>query len=135
MQHLLMLAILKIKEIAEKLGLIADYVVEGGTYGLIHWKKWNNGDVEAFFESVTHEFTLMANGFMGGYLYYKDIDSLPDWLFTKIESIHVTGYLGTGVGWGCGVAFSPTHIRLYIVGNQNSTQGTVTGCTLKGRWK
>ena len=46
MQHLLMLAILKIKEIAEKLGLIADYVVEEGTAGIWTYRKWNSGKVE-----------------------------------------------------------------------------------------
>ena len=50
MQHLLMLAILKIKEIAEKLGLIADYVVEQDTITSAsttwHYKKWNSGYAE-----------------------------------------------------------------------------------------
>ena len=48
MQHLLMLAILKIKEIAEKLGLIADYVVEQGTDGIWTYRKWNSGIAECW---------------------------------------------------------------------------------------
>lgn len=48
MQHLLMLAILKIKEIAEKLGLIADYVVEQGTSGIWTYRKWNSGIAECW---------------------------------------------------------------------------------------
>lgn len=48
MQHLLMLIIIKIKEIAEKLGLIADYVVETGTSGIWTYRKWNSGVVECW---------------------------------------------------------------------------------------
>lgn len=35
--------VLLVKEIAEKLGLIADYVVEQGTSGIWTYEKWNSG--------------------------------------------------------------------------------------------
>lgn len=40
--------ITKVKEIAEKLGFIADYVVEQGTSGIWTYRKWNSGIAECW---------------------------------------------------------------------------------------
>ena len=43
MINILRSLILKVKELSNKLGLIADYVVEQGTSGVFSWEKWNGG--------------------------------------------------------------------------------------------
>ena len=81
MQHLLMLAILKVKEIAEKLGLIADYVVEQGTSGIWTYRKWNSGvaeiwgRIEGSTNNVGSNFTYVTFPF-----YFQDTD----------YSVHIT---------------------------------------------
>ena len=46
MEGLLLALINKVKEIAQKLGLISDYVVEQGTSGDWNYVKWNSGRCE-----------------------------------------------------------------------------------------
>ena len=48
MKELLTGIINKIQQIAEKLGLIADYVVEQGTSGTWTYRKWNSGIAECW---------------------------------------------------------------------------------------
>lgn len=66
MQHLLMLAILKVKEIAEKLGLIADYVVEEGKSGNWNYTKWNSGRCELWGKFVQTQTAYSANNWIVG---------------------------------------------------------------------
>ena len=48
MEGLLLALINKVKEIAQKLGLISDYVVEQGTSGIWTYRKWNSGIAECW---------------------------------------------------------------------------------------
>lgn len=73
---------LKIKDIAYKLGLIADYVVEHGTDGIWTYRKWASGIAECWGEQVENNGSFSA----WGYLYAHDIPSVnfPSGLFEKV---------------------------------------------------
>lgn len=135
MLELLTLLTNKVKAIAYKIGLIADYVVEQNATGKLNYRKWNSGLIEAWYTEFTSIGTLMATSFMGGYLFYKEIQDIPNGLFKTMDSISVNGRMGTGVGWGLGVSYSMTHVRIYVCGNQNDTNMTVHSCEIRGRWK
>lgn len=133
MQHLLMLAILKIKEIAEKLGLIADYVVEEGTSGVWTYRKWNSGVMEMWGE-VTQTLTnyTTVGGVFGG---YYSIINLP---LSFIDSPHLNYNVNISNGFGIAASAGNTgtnYFRWHGLGTVIGTCSCTVKAHLRGRWK
>ena len=100
MKELLTPLIQKVKEIAEKLGLIADYVVEQGTSGIWAYRKWNSGIAECWISTATSVIGSTASGALSGG-YYAQLNSPPfGYLpikFVTYPSIVGSARLGSGL--------------------------------------
>lgn len=131
---------LKIKDIAYKLGLIADYIVETKTSGNWKYEKWNSGKYVAWTTGHKTATGSSAGSSTIGYDYtFKT--TIPSG-FKKVE--HVSGHAGAKVDtgafrWGAWTGWywvdsSPTVLNLYTSGNY---QNTTIGYSLKvtGTWK
>lgn len=122
----------KVKDIATKLGLIDDYVVERGTSGIWTWRKWSSGVVEA---EATHSRNYgTGQAFSGAMRYASTTVALP-----KISGVTWTrgygclewGSIGTALA-----AFENGAITLYVVRLNGTTVGLMkTALFLKGTWK
>ena len=134
MKHLLMLVVLKVKEIAEKLGLIADYVVEEGLYN-DYWycRKWNSGVVECWLRQTWQPTGNYIGQLLGGHCYHVSM-GIPS-IFTHIEVAKGDGRTGTGIGNLSAIPVTLTQIDVYIVGNQQSANMIVRSFYIIGRWK
>ena len=131
MQHLLMLIIIKIKEIAEKLGLIADYVVEEGTSGEWTYRKWASGIAECWVDTSG---TWSSDGTVCGWYYRLATINLPSGLFIKVKACSASGTWGTGVSIITARGYNASSIRLSLISNQDG--GNVWwNAHIIGRWK
>ena len=140
MQHLLMLAILKIKEIAEKLGLIADYVVEQRTSGIWTYRKWNSGVAECW-GAITWK---SGNWIAWGNCYYSELYSpYTAFPFNFIQTPDVIAeyYPDSTDGWlGLNVNNKSTAEKLgrfYVIRPESATANAdlCISVIAKGRWK
>lgn len=135
MLELLKSLIIKVKDIAYKLGLISDYVVEWGTSGIWTYRKWNSGIAECWSKkanSLTGVVSPVA--LFGAYYTYVPGISLP---FEMIyDSMFVTGNarLGSGIGFLYGGANTSTTVNIYVVGNQATTE-ILAQINVIGLWK
>lgn len=135
MLELLTSLIIKVKDIAYKLGLISDYVVEWGTSGIWIYRKWNSGIAECW-TTEAKRFTGVISpvALFGAYYTYVSGISLP---FEMIyNSIFVTGNarLGSGVGFLYGGANTLNSVNIYVVGNQATTE-MLAQINVIGLWK
>lgn len=130
---------LKIKDIAYKLGLIADYIVETKTSGNWKYEKWNSGKYVAWNTGWKYATGTSAGSSTLGYDYYIQ-PSIPSG-FISVE--HVSGSVsvdpdsqprwGVSAGWKWNPA-TPTTLVLYTSG---FTATTKIGYSVKitGTWK
>ena len=97
MKELLTGIINKIQQIAEKLGLIADYVVEQGTSGIWTYRKWNSGIAECWlsYQGTVARYTdtLGLGPCTSGYAKTWD---LP-FAFTERYTKTATAQVGSGI--------------------------------------
>lgn len=127
----------KIQQIAEKLGLIADYVVEQGTDGIWTYRKWNSGIAELWGTYTGTSVTPTA----WGNIYASDTIPRIDYpfAFTSAPQVQVTPrYAGTGGGFWiyCVGAGYTTQTPFYGAGRANNT--AIVPCIdfyVIGRWK
>ena len=137
MKELLTGIINKIQQIAEKLGLIADYVVEQGTSGIWTYRKWNSGIAELWGTYTGTSVTPTA----WGNIYASDTIPRIDYpfAFTSAPQVQVTPrYTGTGGGFWiyCVGAGYTTQTPFYGAGRANNT--AIVPCIdfyVIGRWK
>lgn len=134
MKELLTGIINKIQQIAEKLGLIADYIVEQGTSGIWTYRKWNSGVAECWgVHSETLTSYTTVNGFYG---YYVDV-TLPSDLFTDIPNIYYSARIGAGFALtGTQTsATTSTKIRVFALSTESGSQSTKWDISCIGTWK
>lgn len=126
-----------IKQIAYKLGLIDDYVVEQGTSGNWTYRKWNSGIAELWGTYTGTSVTPTA----WGNIYASDTIPRIDYpfAFTSAPQVQVTPrYTGTGGGFWiyCVGAGYTTQTPFYGAGRANNT--AIVPCIdfyVIGRWK
>ena len=123
-----------LKKVLQRLKLIDDFVVETGTDGIWTYRKWDSGTAECWTtETISDTFTYSSAVF-DAYAYYKWYN-LPDGLFESMSFSSATGRTGTGIGFGFITFSGVTSLRLFIVGNQNSSSVTSARMYISGRWK
>lgn len=138
MVNLLKPLILKVKDIAYKQNLIADYVVEQGTSGIWVYRKWNSGIAEVWLIKPQSLSNCPLNGaLMGGY--YAQWNNPPfgnfPVTFTDYPIAKGQGALGNGAGFVMADA-TLTYINTIIcIGNQSSIDMNRISIDIKGRWK
>ena len=135
MEHLLMLAILKLKEIAEKLGLIADYVVEQGTIDIWKYEKWNSGKCILKAYSTLSGVTA-TNSYGASYRSQVFSYSIPNGLIKTVNNAFTAGNLGGT--WG-GISYaSTTVVGLFLISPTplGALSSDYFWCvTVEGTWK
>lgn len=128
-----------IKQIAYKLGLIADYVVEQGTISGWKYRKWNSGLAECW-NLITWS---SGNWVAWGNLFYSELYSprtaFP-FTFTKVPEVYPAFYPYSAEGWlatSVQVANTESLGRYYIV-RPTSTTSNANLCVsvyVVGKWK
>lgn len=131
MQHLLTLVVLKVKEIAEKLGLIADYVIEQGTSGSWTYRKWNSGIAECW-RYWNGSKSLSAT--FAGWYYYSGAFNLPNDLFATVKYASVNARQGTGLTFANVNTFNKTAVYFQVISSQYSGDAWQNIYVL-GQWK
>ena len=109
-----------------------NFVVEQGTSGSWSYRKWINGDVEAWTTSEI-SFTATPQALMGGY-YTSSSIGLPS-VFKQPPTVFAQGRIGTGLGFTSVSMVTNTMVSVGVFGNQNSTTSYVTGIYAIGKWK
>lgn len=118
MKELLTNIINKIQQIAEKLGLIADYVVEQGTSGIWTYEKWNSGKIKMRGRTTT---ILSASGWSAsGNAYYNSL-SPRAFPFTLASVTYFNWYIQGESGY-----------MMFTISNPSSTTGGVTTSSTGG---
>ena len=113
---------------------VADYVVEQGTSGIWTYRKWNSGIAECWLTEPIKQ-TMTSDGeLMGGYAYSITL-YFPSDLFINNPTGTASGHTGTGVGWAEVCNLTKINFLLYICGNQQSSDVSVNGVNIIGRWK
>ena len=131
MKELLTNIINKIQQIAEKLGLIADYVVEQGTSGNWTYRKWNSGIAECW-GNISGSFTIStATGAL--YYCYSSV-TFPSRLFTEIEAIDIDAQSNYGVMANTSTS-ALEGLTFYLQCATSVTAQCYISFNVKGRWK
>lgn len=130
---------IKVKDIAYKLGLIADYVVEQGTSGVWTYRKWNSGQFEVWTSERQFATGVASGSSTMGYDYYIHISIPSGFINIGAVSGNVSANPDTTPRWGAFVGWrwdspNPTKLYLYTSGAyQNANIGYAV--EIKGRWK
>ena len=132
MKELLTNIINKIQQIAEKLGLIADYVVEQGTSGIWTYRKWNSGIAECW--GVPSKTVSSSGTFIGAYAFSTSF-SLPSGLFKSITECNANPRVGSGYAIPCYINVSNTSANIDALANNSGSQTFSAHISVKGRWK
>lgn len=112
---------------------LTDYIIESGSTGFWHYRKWASGIAECWTTGEKHATgEITPTALLGGYYTYITL-SLP-FSFVTIGTIDASGMLGTGVALFCNITPEENKIRLYPVGNQNSN-AVHYRCCVRGTWK
>ena len=130
-----MLVITKVKEIAEKLGLIADYVVEEGTTTqdgvTCNYRKWNSGAAE-----IWGRIEGSTNNVGSNYTYI----TFPFYFQNTDYSVHLTpSHNGTMVskyadcGSGGNIQHGSGYLQFYY--ELTSSWHPIFNFRIDGRWK
>lgn len=112
---------------------VGDHVIEQGTSGVWYYRKWASGIAECWTESQQSYTGTLTSNLMGGYCYYVDF-TLP-FTFASMPVAWGNGKTSTGVGFAEVTPLSTTVVRLFVIGNANSTQINNAYVNVKGRWK
>lgn len=122
---------LKIKDIAYKLGLIADYVVERGTGSGWTWEKWTSGKAEAWYQNTSNiNFNLAATF---GY-YTSWVISFPSGLFTTVPIV-IGNLHNNYAGFISCSSWDTTSLTAYLICETKATVTTTLSIRATGTWK
>lgn len=121
-----------VKNIAYKLGLIADYVVEEGTSGIWTYEKWNSGILKCYGKEEK-ALTSASSAWQGGYSCGTQIVDVP---------FMVSGIYGNAVAQHSNVAYmantAASGSKLYylpLFDDPNITRNTTIQYYVVGKWK
>lgn len=122
----------RLKDIAYKLGLIADYVVEEDTSGIWTYRKWNSGIAECWGRFQSGSISVSITW---GSLKYNSIPAMDFPLtFVDIPNVNVT--LENSNLWAvCAPQTESKLGTIYLVTAASVTVTTVADIQVKGRWK
>lgn len=128
---------LKIKDIAYKLGLIADYVVEYDTEGIWTCRKWASGKAECW-----GRWSGVVSSYVGPYgsaFYGFNIRNIVfPFTFAELpEFINYTGNIGNTFTMPAqgNLDLKTTGTNLYFLATTSGTQNAYAEIQVKGRWK
>lgn len=123
-----------LKRMAQKLGLIGDYVVETGKSGIWTYQKWASGVAECWTANESSmSGTATTNSTVGGYYSYASC-ALPTGLFSSPPAAVANAYLGTGISGGVRTSCQKNEMTLFVVGGQADRNIHFTA-RVSGRWK
>ena len=122
----------KIQQIAEKLGLIADYVVEQGTSGIWTYRKWNSGIAECW-GHCTGSYSITTQ--TGSLFYCSDTVALPSGLFSELTAININARSNYGVVASVNNDTSLSRIGFYLQCATSASTYCYVFFSIKGRWK
>lgn len=94
-----------LKDIAYKLGLIADYVVETGTSGIWTYRKWASGIAECWGNTT---YTQSSNFGTWGYSFVSNVISPQAYPFTFVEKPNEIIYVSSPSGSGWSLPYNGT---------------------------
>ena len=124
--------ITKVKEIAYKQGLIADYIIERGTSGIWEYEKLNSGILKCYGKEVK-TLTSASSAWQGGYSCGTQIVDVPFML---------SGIYGNAVAQHSNVAYmantAASGSKLYylpLFDDPNITRNTTVQYYVVGKWK
>ena len=124
--------ITKVKEIAYKQGLIADYIIERGTSGIWEYEKLNSGILKCYGKEEK-ALTSASSAWQGGYSCGTQIVDVPFML---------SGIYGNAVAQHSNVAYmantAASGSKLYylpLFDNPNLTRNTTVQYYVVGKWK
>jgi len=136
MLELLTLLIIKIKDIAHRVGLIDDYVIERRTSGIWTYRKWASGDAECWGLWTTT--STFPNAYGGAYESAGSLSkTLPSGLFIEVIPLF-SGAASTSNGaWLENPRASTTVVSTYVMNiiRQTSAIDVSVYAEVKGRWK
>ena len=140
MKELLTGIINKIQQIAEKLGLIADYVVEQGTSGIWTYRKWNSGIAECWGSKYLGEIALTTSTASGALYtnsaYQNASITLPTDLFNDMPTTTHANIQSNGYTLTQAHSVNPTTVAYRIWSPYSATiTGAIISFDVKGRWK
>ena len=113
---------------------VADYVVEQGTSGIWTYRKWNSGVSECWITSSRNVSGSPSSIIDTAYYMRVTWTDFPS-IFSETPRGWGSGRIGTGLGWLTVVPYSKTSIDVFIIGNQNSSDGVIESLMLIGNWK
>lgn len=113
---------------------VADYVVAQGTSGIWTYRKWNSGIAECWITS-TRIVSGSQSSIIGTAYYIRATWTDFPSIFNEAPRGCGSGRLGTGLGWLTVVPNSKTAIDIFIIGNQDSSDGVIDSLMLIGNWK
>ena len=132
MKELLTGIINKIQQIAEKLGLIADYVIEQGTSGIWTYEKWNSGILKCYGKEVK-TLTSASSAWQGGYSCGTQMIDVPFMLsaiYGNATAQHANvAYMANVVATGSKLYYVP------LFDDPNATRNTTIQYYVVGKWK
>lgn len=138
MKELLTNIIKKIQQIAYKLGLIADYVVETGTDGIWTYRKWNSGIAECWGVTSRATGTFTSHGIGVYYMMNPLYTSLPSNLFKTVSHAIPTMLIAGGgilVPRTTTVTVSSVGVSFVRIYGGDDSLDIEYAIEVKGRWK
>ena len=121
----------KVKDIATKLGLIDDYIVERGTSGIWTYRKWNSGVYEAW-GNTTKSITFSGAAWNMGYAGARQTVTVPIVKSIKYAGVSAKTLNGALV---INVSFSDNKLSFYPINDLSNTVNTFLSYYVVGTWK
>ena len=127
--------LIKVKELAYSLGLIADYVIEIGIIDGWIYRKWNSGLAECWrlYSCSVSKWSVWGN------LYYAEIPSISYPLeFIEVPVQKVTFTTPAGSGWDCNCNNDVKSTGLMQIMRNNSSGNSLSvrvHITVVGLWE
>lgn len=116
-------------------GTLGDFVIEQGTSGVWHYRKWNSGDVELWGRTtVTLSPYSTVNSWHG---FYTQL-TLPFTVYAPVVTYTVkigSGFAIPASALGYAESASLSAFNVYGISNSSGSQTTVWVCDVKGRWR
>lgn len=125
----------RLKDVAQRFGLIADYVVEQGNDGIWTYRKWDSGMVECWAHtSFSTNITVAV-----GNIYYNPRFTtvyFPNNLFIAAPTVFINTTT-TGAQWAQANNVTMTYFRptLFYASKYSNTINWYFDFYAKGRWK
>ena len=122
---------LKIKNMANKLGLIDDYIVAHGTSGIWTYRKWNSGVYEAW-GNATKSITYSGAAWNMGYAGTRQTVTVP--IVKSIKYAGVSAQTPNGA-LAINVWFDSNKLNFYPINDLSNTVNTFLSYYVVGTWK